>query len=149
MSKTYSALFHQAVFAVKYRKAQLEKPWRQELFQYMAGILSNHNHHPILINGVEDHVHLFYSPPVNMDSSKIMQLVKANSSKWINERGFTEAKFQWQTGFGVFSYIKSQVGRVRNYVANQETHHQKTTFQSEYRKMLFRFEVEFDERDLF
>ena len=149
MSSTHSGLFVHAVFAVKYRNAVLEKGWRGDVYKYMAGILKRHNHHPILINGVEDHVHLLYGAPPNIDSSKMMQLLKANSSKWINEQKLTTKKFQWQRGFGVYSTCISQLQNTKEYIANQEERHKKTTFLDEYRSILDLFGIEIDERDLF
>ena len=96
-----------------------------------------------------DHVHLLFGLRPAQSLSDLMQDVKANSSKWINEKGFVRGKFQWQEGFGAFSYGKSQLKNVIKYIENQEEHHRKRTFLEEYRAFLDIFEVEFDEKYIF
>ena len=96
-----------------------------------------------------DHVHLLFGLRPAQSLSDLMQDVKANSSKWINEKGFIRGKFQWQEGFGAFSYGKSQLKNVIKYIENQEEHHRKRTFLEEYRAFLDIFEVEFDEKYIF
>jgi len=81
--------------------------------------------------------------------SDLLQVIKSNSSKWINERGFVKGRFEWQQGFGAFSYARSQISDVIEYIQNQEAHHQKRTFLDEYRNLLEEFDVEYDSRYIF
>lgn len=103
----------------------------------------------LIINGVEDHVHIFFGMRPIQSLSDLMQDVKANSSKWINDKKFISSHFEWQSGFGAFSYSKSQIADVIKYIQNQETHHARQTFLDEYRELLNQFDIEYDERYIF
>lgn len=96
-----------------------------------------------------DHVHVFIGLNPSQSISDLMRLVKGDSSEWINKTGLTSSKFQWQEGYGAFSYSKSQINSVVKYIANQQDHHKKITFLDEYRKLLVNFDIEFDERYIF
>lgn len=96
-----------------------------------------------------DHLHIFISMKPHQSMAELCQIIKSNSSKWINERNFTKTKFQWQAGYGAFSYSLSHVPRVINYVLNQEVHHARKTFQAEYKEFLIENEIEFKEEYLF
>jgi putative transposase len=150
MSNVYSQINVQAVFAVQGRQNLLSKPVREELFPYISGILRNHKIFPLAVNGWKDHVHIFFEMKPDISLSKTMELVKANSSKWINEKRFYPGKFSWQRGYGGFSYSRSQRDGVINYIIRQEEHHQKqvNTFRVEYMKMLKDFEIAYDEEYL-
>lgn len=149
MSNTYTQIHIQAIFAVKYRVGIIRDNWKDELYKYITGIIQHHNHKLLIINGVEDHVHVFFGMRPNQSLSDLMQDIKANSSKWINERGLVKGHFEWQSGYGAFSYSKSQVLDVVKYIKNQEEHHKKQTFIEEYHEFLDRFGVEYDERYIF
>lgn len=149
MADTYSQLHIQTVFAVKGRDCLLRKEWRDEVFRYIAGIISNKGHKPIIVNGVADHVHVFFGLNPSMSISDLMREVKNNSTNFINSKGWIGGKFSWQEGYGAFSYSRSQVEDVYKYIVNQEAHHSKRTFKEEYLDMLKKFEVEFDEQYLF
>lgn len=125
MADTYSQISIHAVYAVKYREALIEKNWREELFRYTSGILKEKDVKVLAVGGWVDHIHLFFGLPVKLAISDLLQAVKSNSSKWINEKGFSKHRFQWQDGFGAFSYSKSQRDVVIKYILNQEAHHQK------------------------
>lgn len=101
------------------------------------------------INGLYDHVHMLIGMRPTQSLSKLMQQVKEDSSKWIKENRFVQGRFNWQEGFGAFSYSRSQVPRVIKYIQEQEIHHSKKTFLEEYEEMLKAFEVEYDERYIF
>lgn len=101
------------------------------------------------IGGVEDHIHILLSITPTIALSDLVRDIKANSSKWINERGYISGKFEWQQGFGASSYAKSQLDNVIAYINNQEKHHQKKTFKDEYLEFLQKFEVQYDEQYLF
>jgi REP element-mobilizing transposase RayT len=149
MSNTYTQIHIQAIFAVKHREGVIQKKWKDELYKYITGIIQRNDHKLLIINGVEDHVHLFFGMRPTQTLSDLMQDVKANSSKWINEQGFVQGRFEWQTGYGAFSYSKSQIPAVIKYIENQETHHATEPFLEEYKNLLTQFEVEYDERYIF
>jgi REP element-mobilizing transposase RayT len=149
MAGTYSQIYIQIVFAVKGRANLLKKPWRTEVFKYIAGVIREKGQKPIIVNGVSDHIHVFVGMKPSMSISDLVRDIKNNSSKFINESGFLKRKFAWQAGFGAFSYSQSAVGNVYRYIENQEAHHAKQTFKEEYLQVLETFEVAYDERYLF
>jgi putative transposase len=149
MAGSYSQIYLQYVFAVKGRRNLLEKPWREEVFKYISGIIKGKNQKPIIVNGVSDHVHVFVSLKPAMPIPDLVRDIKNNSSNFINENKWVKGKFSWQEGYGVFSYSHSQIDRVYRYIANQEAHHEKKTFKDEYIDFLVKSEVDYDERYLF
>jgi putative transposase len=149
MSNTFTQIHIQFVFAVKYRECLLHKKWNDELYKYITGIVQKQNHKMIAINGVSDHIHLLIGMRPTQSISDLMQDVKGSSSKWINEKNFVPKKFEWQEGYGAFSYSLSQVKTVVNYIKNQEAHHAKQSFRDEYISFLKEFEVPFDEVYIF
>jgi putative transposase len=149
MANTYSQISIHAVFVVKHRQNIITKEWRDDLHKYITGIITNLGGKSLAVGGWKDHVHIFFGLPVNTSISDFMRIIKANSSKWINEQQFVKGKFQWQEGYGAFSYAKSQRNNVINYIMNQEEHHRKKTFKEEYTEMLDEFEVVYDPHYLF
>jgi putative transposase len=149
MAGTFSQVYIQVVFSVKGRECVLQKPWRDDVFKYMSGIIKAKNHKPIIVNGVEDHVHLFIGLRPSSSISDLIRDVKNNSSNFINDHNLVKGKFSWQEGYGVFSYSHSQIDQVYNYILNQEEHHAKKTFKEEYLDFLDKFEVPFEEKYLF
>lgn len=127
----------------------MKKPWREEVFKYMVGIIKAKNQKPIIVNGVEDHVHVFVGIKPSMNISDLVRDIKNNSSKFINEQRFLPVKFSWQEGYGVFSYSHSHIDSVYKYIANQEEHHKKKTFKEEYLDFLEKFQVAYNEKYLF
>ena len=148
MANTYTQIHLQIVFAVRFRAALINKTWKDELYKYMTGIVQMQKHKMIIINGVEDHVHMLIGFKPHQSLSDLVQDVKGSSSKWINDRKLTKNKFNWQQGFGAFSYSMDALPNVINYTLNQEEHHKKTIFKDEYKKYLKEYEIEFDERYL-
>lgn len=149
MANTYTQIHIQSVFSVQDRSCIIKKSWKNELFQYLTGIIQNHGHKVLAINGMPDHIHLFFGMRPNQSLSELMKLVKGDSSKWINQKGFINGRFSWQEGFGAFSYSKSQVNQVIDYIKDQEVHHRTKTFIEEYHEFLEKFEVPFDEKYIF
>jgi putative transposase len=149
MANTYTEIHIHFVFAVKYRLRLIQKSWKDELYKVMTGIIQNHRHKLLIINGMPDHVHILVGLRPHQSISDLMKDVKQHSSKWINEKKFTENKFEWQEGYGAFSYSKSQIGRVIKYIENQESHHTKKTFFEEYKEMLEKFEVDYNVEYIF
>jgi len=149
MANTYTQLHIQFVFAVQNRASLIRPEWETELHKYITGIVQNKSHKMIAINGMPDHLHMFigFEPVDHM--SELIKVVKGESTKWIQDRGFTSGKFKWQEGYGAFSYSRSHVKRVYHYVKNQKEHHRKKTFREEYIELLEKFEVDYDERYLF
>lgn len=149
MANTYSQLYIQIVFAVKYRRALLDKAWRDQVFAVMGNIINEKGCKNLIVNGVEDHVHCFLSLKPIVSISELTKAIKARSSKYINDHGLVPQRFEWQRGFGAFSYRQSDMDQIFNYVKNQEIHHQKIRFTEEYLELLKEFEVEYDEEYLF
>lgn len=149
MPNTYTQIHIQAIFAVKKRTGLIQKEWKDELYKYITGIIQKNNHKLLAINGIADHIHIFFGMRPVQSLSELMQDIKANSSKWINEKNFINDKFEWQEGFGAFSYRKSQTSKVIAYIENQEEHYRKTTFLEEYKDFLQKFEIDYDERYIF
>jgi putative transposase len=145
----YTQLYIQLVFAVKYRDRLLKKEYRPEIFKYMSGIATNMKHKSIIINGVSDHVHVFLGLNPAVSISDTVYELKRSTSLFINEKKWFSRKFNWQEGYGAFSYSKSHIENVFNYIKNQEGHHRKQNFRDEYMAFLKKFEVEYDERFLF
>jgi putative transposase len=149
MANSYTQIVIHSVFAVKYREAQIDKAWKQDLYSYMGGILSNMGHQPLKINGVEDHVHVLFGMKPTLSISDTMRDLKSNSSKWLNEIEKTPSKFAWQDGYGAFAVSKTHQKALEHYIEIQEIHHQKTSFRNEYLKILTKNDVSFDEQWIF
>ena len=149
MANTYTQIHIQFVFAVRFREAVIHSSWKDELYRYMTGIVQNNKHKLIAINGMPDHIHILIGMRPTQSISDLMQDIKGSSSKWINQKGFIKGKFEWQEGYGAFSYGKSQVKDVIAYIENQEQHHSKKTFRDEYLDFLKKFDVEYDEQFIF
>lgn len=149
MANTYTQIHIQFVFAVKFRDAVIHSSWKDELYRYMTGIVQNNKHKLIAINGMPDHIHILIGMRPTQSISDLMQDIKGSSSKWINQKGFIKGKFEWQEGYGAFSYGKSQIKDVIAYIENQEQHHSRKTFRDEYMDFLKKFDVEYDEQYIF
>lgn len=149
MANTYAQIQIHFVFAVKYRDGLIHSSWRDELFKYITGIVQNNKHKMICINGMTDHVHILIGVRPTQSISDLMHDIKGSSSKWINEKKFVMGKFEWQEGYGAFSYGKSQIKDVIKYIETQELHHQKKTFKEEYIDFLQKFEIDYDEKYIF
>lgn len=136
MPNTYTQLYIQFVFAVKSREALINSSWKNDLYKYITGIVQNKNSKLIAINGVGDHIHIFvgYKPSISIPD--LVKDIKVASTIWINENELSKSKFAWQEGYGAFSYGRSQIDAVCNYIHNQESHHQKKTFKEEYVEFL-------------
>ena len=149
MANTYSQIYVQVVFAVYGRENLISSEWKDELYKYMTGIVKNNNQKLLAINGVSDHVHILLNIKPNIVLSDVVRDIKANSSRFINEKKFVAGKFNWQEGFGAFSYSVSQLDDVIGYIEKQEEHHKETTFKKEYLSHLNRFKIDFDEKYVF
>jgi len=149
MANTYTQLHHQFVFATQYRAASITAFWQEQLHKYITGIVQGHDHKMLQINTMPDHLHMLVGMRPIQSVSSLMQIVKSESTKWINQNDFCNHAFAWQGGYGAFSYSKSQLRDVILYIQQQQTHHHKKTFREEYIRMLTESGIEFDERFLF
>lgn len=149
MANTYTQIHLHIVFAVQYRLSLISPSWKNELYKYITGIVQHHQHKMIIINGMPDHVHMLIGMRPVESLSGLMEKVKGDSSRWINEKRLVQGKFQWQAGYGAFSYSKSQLPSVINYIQNQEAHHQKKTFIEEYKEFLRKFDIPYEEQYIF
>ena len=147
--KTYTQLYIQLVFAVKNRQAMLIREIRPQIFKYISGIISNFGHKSIIVNGVSNHIHILIGLNPNKTISDTVHEIKRSSSIYINENKIFKYKFAWQEGYGAFSYSKSQLDNIYNYILNQENHHKKTSFKDEYIQFLKKFEIDYDDKFLF
>ena len=149
MANTYTQIHIQTIFAVQKRQCLIREDWKDELYKYITGIIQNYDHKLLQINGMPDHIHIFFGMRPKQSLSDLMKKVKGDSSEWINKKGFLRNQFSWQAGFGAFSYAKSQVPDVIRYIQNQENHHKKKTFIEEYSEFLKAFEIDYDDRYIF
>ena len=149
MANTYTQIHIQAVFAVQNRKSLISSSWKEELYRYITGIIQNYDHKVLQINGMADHIHILFGMRPTQSLSDLMKNVKQDSSNWINQKGFVRERFSWQSGYGAFSYAKSELPNVINYIKNQEAHHKGETFLEEYIRLLDLFDVEYDQRYVF
>lgn len=149
MANTYSQIYHHFVFAVRQRECLIQPEWKEELYKYMTGCVTNHECKLLSIGGVADHIHILTGMNPAVSCATLMTDLKRSSSLWINQEFYRPGIFSWQKGYGVFSYSRSAIPAVASYIENQETHHQKRSFREEYLKILKDFDVEFDERYIF
>jgi REP element-mobilizing transposase RayT len=146
MPQSLSRVLIHLVFSTKNREPVITPKIITELHPYIAGTLDNIDCPSLRVGGVADHVHLFFGLSRTRTIAEVVETVKTSSSKWIKTKGPEFSGFHWQSGYGAFSVSQSDADTVVNYVANQESHHQKMTFQDEYRKLLEKYRVTFDEK---
>ena len=149
MANSYTQIHIQFVFAVKHRAALISPEWKAGLHKYITGIFQENNHKMLQINSMPDHIHILVGMRPHQSISSLIQNVKTESSKWINNNGICPCHFKWQEGYGAFSYAKSQVHHVINYIQNQETHHHKESFLEEYKRFLNDFDITWDDKYIF
>mgnify|MGYP000869512629 CR=1 FL=1 len=143
MPGTFSQIYIQVVFAVKGRESLIDTSWEEELYKYIAGIVRNKEQKLIAINGMPDHIHILIGLRPSCCLSDLVREIKKSSNDFIKEKKFTKHKFQWQEGYGAFSYSHSALNNVVAYIENQKEHHKKQSFRAEYLEFLKKFEVEF------
>ena len=149
MANTYSQITIHVVFAVKHRENLIKVKHKEELYKYIAGIVKNKKQKLLAINGVSDHIHILLGISPSVALSDLVRDIKNNSSKFINDKKWVLGKFNWQEGYGAFSYSRSQRPEVINYINNQEDHHKKTSFKKEYLNILKKFNVDYNNEYLF
>ncbi len=149
MSSTFSQIYIQVVFAVKGRESLIGSAWKDELYKYITGIIRNKEQKMLAINGTQDHIHFLIGMKPSCCLSDLVREIKKSSNDFIKEKKFTQFKFQWQEGYGAFSYSYSALDNVIGYINNQKEHHKKVTFKEEYLEFLKKFAVEYKDEYLF
>ncbi|MFL5810492.1 MAG: IS200/IS605 family transposase [Flavisolibacter sp.] len=149
MANTFSQIYLQFVFAVQGRQSVVPKAHKEELHKYMTSLVQARKAKMLAIHCMPDHAHLFVGFKPSVLISDFVKEIKVESNDFIKNKQWLQGKFNWQDGYGVFSYGHSQIDRVCKYILNQEAHHKKKTFKDEYLLMLEKFAVPFDERYLF
>ena len=149
MANTYSQIYIQIVFAVKGRQNLIRKENREELHKIITGIITNRNQKLLSVFAMTDHIHILVGLKPDISISDLVRDIKSGSSKFINDNKWNNEKFNWQEGYGAFSYSKSNLDYVVKYIQNQEEHHQKKSFKNEYLHFLEKFEIEYNEKYLF
>lgn len=148
MPNSYSQIYLHHVWSPKHRQALLVPEIETEVYKYITGIVKHLDQNLIRINGMPDHIHVLIRLRPSMTVSKLTQAMKQGSSTWINQQGFLEQQFKWQSGGAVFSVNPHQIDRVINYIDNQKEHHRKSSFKKEYINLLKKNHIEFKEEFL-
>ena len=149
MPNTFSQIYIQVVFAVKGRECQIQHLWEEQLYKYITGIVQNHNQKMIAINGMPDHIHFLIGMKPTCCLSDLVREIKKSTNAYIRDNKLSSFKFQWQEGFGAFSYSHSSLDSVIHYIMNQKQHHIQKTFKQEYEEFLTKFNIEFKTEYLF
>lgn len=149
MASTFSQIYIHVVFAVKGRESLIRPSWEEELYKYITGIVRNKEQKMLAINGMPDHIHFFIGMKPSACLSDLVREIKKASHDFVRERKFTKYKFQWQEGYGAFSYSHSALDNVIGYINNQKAHHRKQTFKEEYKVFLTKLQIEHKEEYLF
>src|SRR5215470_12593902 len=149
MADTYIQIYIQAVFAVEGRQSLISPRHKDEIYKYITGTLKDNGQKLMAINGMPDHIHILFGMTATIALSDLIKEIKASSSRLINDKKWLRGHFNWQAGFGAFSYSRSQVPTVAAYIENQERHHATRSFRDEYTALLEKFEVEYNPKYLF
>jgi putative transposase len=149
MANTYTQCYFQLVFAVKNRNAVIGNEWKNDMEKYITGIIQNHKHKLLAIGSVPDHIHILIGYNVNHLIPDLVENIKTSSNAWIKQNRLSPFRFEWQIGYGAFTYSRSDIDNVANYILNQEQHHKKENFKDEYLNLLQEFEIEFKDEYLF
>jgi REP element-mobilizing transposase RayT len=149
MANTFTQIHIHTVFAVQNRISLINSAWQNQLYKYITTIVQKYGHKILSIGGMPDHIHILFGFRPTQALSNLMQEVKRDSSEWINKEKLVMGRFSWQEGYGAFSYSKSHISQVANYIENQAEHHKKTSFADEYKKILQDFDIQYDEQYIF
>ncbi|MDR2843783.1 MAG: IS200/IS605 family transposase [Candidatus Symbiothrix sp.] len=149
MAGTFSQIYIQIVFAVKHRDSLINPIWEEELYKYITGIVRNKGQKMLVINGTTNHIHFLIGMKPTCCLSDLVREIKKSSNTFVKGKKFTKFNFQWQEGFGAFSYSHSALDNVIQYIQKQKEHHKKQTFKEEYLNILNKFEIEFMDEYLF
>ena len=146
---TFSQIYIQIVFGVKGRKNMIGASWEEELYKYITGIITNKGQKLLAINGTANHIHILIGLKPACRLSDLVREIKKSSNNFIKERKFTPYKFEWQNGYGAFSYSYSALDNVIAYINNQKQHHKKRNFKEEYINFLKKFDIDYKNEYLF
>jgi len=149
VANTFAQIYIQTVFAVENRQSLITIDFKEDLHKYITGIVRNHGQKLIAINGMPDHLHILIGLKPAMALADLVREIKADSTNFINEQKLVRGRFNWQEGYGAFSYGHSQLDRIIRYIHSQERHHQKQSFKDEYMTLLRKFDIAFDEKYVF
>lgn len=149
MPNTYSQIYVQIVFTVRGRECLIAPANRESLHQFITGVVKNRGQKLIAVFAMPDHVHLLLGVKPNISISDLVRDIKSGSSKFITDNNWVKGKFNWQEGFGAFSYSRSQIDTVVQYILNQEEHHKSKSFKQEYLEFLEKFEIQYEDKYLF
>jgi REP element-mobilizing transposase RayT len=149
MANTYTQIYLQLVFSPLGHENVISIKHKEELHKYTTGIIQNRKHKLLAVNFMRDHVHILIGYDPVQPLPDLLRDIKANTSKFINEKRWLPGKFQWQAGYGGFSYSHSQIDGVIKYINSQEEHHKTTTFKEEYLRLLEQFDIDYDPNYLF
>ena len=148
MAQSLSKLYVHLIFHIKYTSVKIREADEQRLYSYMGSVIKTNNSIPIVIDGVEDHVHILCAMSKNIALAKLLEEIKRHSSRWIKDIDNYYKTFAWQGGYGGFSVSPSLHDRTKRYIENQKKHHKKVTFQEEYLMFLNEYGIEYDEKYL-
>ena len=146
MSHTSGNILLHLIFSTEHRRPLIKRSFQNELFAYLGGIIREMRGTALIVNGMPDHVHMLVRIRPAQSAAEIMRTVKTNSSRWLRENG--QRNFAWQTGYGVFSVSESNVPSVMKYIATQQEHHKKISFQEEFIAFLKKNKIPYDEKYL-
>ena len=149
MANTFSQIYIQTVFAVSGRQSLMRNEFKEELYKYITGIVTNQRQKLISINGMPDHLHILIGLRPAMALADLVEEIKKSSSNFSNKEKWVRGRFSWQEGYGAFSYGHSQLDTIIRYIENQEQHHQKRSFKNEYLALLRKFDIAFEEKYVF
>ena len=148
---SYTQIYLHCIFATKWRQMFLDPTYDDVLQKYITGIVQSPDRKckMLAINNVEDHMHMLIILHPSYSPAKLMQEIKAISSKFINDSNRYKYKFKWQIGYGCFSYAQAEIKNVCNYIRKQKEHHKTISLEDEYLWLLKKFNIEFNEKYLF
>ncbi len=146
---TFSQIYIQIIFAVKDRESVINPDWEEELYKYITGIVQNKGQKMLAINGIKDHIHFLIGMKPSCCLSDLVREIKKSTNTFINDNGFSPFRFQWQEGYGAFSYSHSALNNVVSYIQNQKEHHKSKSFKDEYVSFLKKYQIDFKEDYLF
>ncbi|MDQ8003551.1 MAG: IS200/IS605 family transposase [Pedobacter sp.] len=149
MAGTFSQIYIQIVFAVKGRESLINSIWEEDLYKYISGIVKNKEQKMLAINGMPDHIHFLVGLKPSCCLSDLVREIKKSSNEFVNEKHYSKFRFQWQEGYGAFSYSHSLLDDVIAYISCQKEHHKKKTFKQEYKEFLVKFNIEHKDEYLF
>jgi REP element-mobilizing transposase RayT len=149
MANTFTQIYIQTVFAVNGRESLIRGEFKEELYKYITGIVRNNGSKLISINGMPDHIHILIGWKPSTPLPDLVRDIKSDSSNFVNENKWVHGRFNWQEGYGAFSYGHSQLDTIIRYIQNQERHHKQKSFKKEYLSFLRKFDIAFEDKYVF